>query len=139
MEHVHITIFLNVGAVGGALGVYAIAIVNTVKIFYKKNLTFFVSLLIDGNQGSFFIICAHCCLQGSLNSVMLVVYNISQCFRYADIGVCMGRVLQEICGTCCYVVVYKPCLGWSFQARTLTSYDQMKIWIIYIYMCVWVF
>ncbi|OVA19847.1 Oligopeptide transporter [Macleaya cordata] len=41
-EHVLITIFAN----SGAGNVYAIHIVSAVKIFYKKNLTFFVSLII---------------------------------------------------------------------------------------------
>lgn len=41
-EHVLITIFANTGA--GA--VYAIHVVTGVKIFYKKQLTFFVSLLV---------------------------------------------------------------------------------------------
>ncbi|KAJ7542017.1 hypothetical protein O6H91_10G085700 [Diphasiastrum complanatum] len=41
-EHVLITIFANAGA-GGA---YAIGIVNIVKAFYKKRITFFVGLLI---------------------------------------------------------------------------------------------
>ncbi|XP_074268234.1 oligopeptide transporter 7-like isoform X4 [Silene latifolia] len=41
-EHVLITIFANAGA--GT--VYAIHVVTVVKIFYKKNMTFFVSLLV---------------------------------------------------------------------------------------------
>lgn len=41
-EHVLITIFAN----SGAGNVYAIHIVSAVKIFYKQNLTFFVSLLV---------------------------------------------------------------------------------------------
>ncbi|MCL7033021.1 hypothetical protein MKW94_007046, partial [Papaver nudicaule] len=41
-EHVLITIFAN----SGAGNVYAVHIVTAVKIFYKKNLTFFVSLII---------------------------------------------------------------------------------------------
>ncbi|XP_060961180.1 oligopeptide transporter 7-like [Cannabis sativa] len=41
-EHVLITIFAN----SGAGNVYAIHIVSAVKIFYKKNLTFFVALLV---------------------------------------------------------------------------------------------
>lgn len=41
-EHVLITIFSN----AGAGNVYAIHIVSAIKIFYKKNLTFFVSLIV---------------------------------------------------------------------------------------------
>jgi hypothetical protein len=41
-EHVLITIFAN----SGAGNVYAIHVVSAVKIFYKKNLTFVVSLLV---------------------------------------------------------------------------------------------
>lgn len=41
-EHVLITIFAN----SGAGNVYAIHIVSTVKLFYKKNLSFFVALLV---------------------------------------------------------------------------------------------
>ncbi|RWR89396.1 Oligopeptide transporter [Cinnamomum micranthum f. kanehirae] len=41
-EHVLITIFAN----SGAGSVLAVHIVNTVKIFYRKNMTFFVSLLV---------------------------------------------------------------------------------------------
>ncbi|XP_026456249.1 oligopeptide transporter 7-like isoform X1 [Papaver somniferum] len=41
-EHVLITIFAN----SGAGNVYAVHIITAVKIFYKKNLTFFVSLII---------------------------------------------------------------------------------------------
>lgn len=41
-EHVLITIFAN----SGAGSVYAIHIVTVVKVFYKKHITFFVSLLV---------------------------------------------------------------------------------------------
>ncbi|CAN0908905.1 Oligopeptide transporter 7 [Linum grandiflorum] len=41
-EHVLITIFAN----SGAGSVYAIHVVTVVKVFYKKNLTFFVSLIV---------------------------------------------------------------------------------------------
>lgn len=52
-EHVLITIFANAGA--GT--VYAIHVVTAVKIFYKKNITFFVSLLVVlTTQVSFFLI-----------------------------------------------------------------------------------
>ncbi|THF94079.1 hypothetical protein TEA_018413 [Camellia sinensis var. sinensis] len=41
-EHVLITIFAN----SGAGNVYAIHVVSAVKVFYRKNLTFFVSLIV---------------------------------------------------------------------------------------------
>ncbi|KAG5539423.1 hypothetical protein RHGRI_019830 [Rhododendron griersonianum] len=41
-EHVLITIFAN----SGAGSVYAIHVVTVVKVFYKKNITFFVSLIV---------------------------------------------------------------------------------------------
>lgn len=41
-EHVLITIFAN----SGAGTVYAIHVVTVVKVFYKKHITFFVSLLV---------------------------------------------------------------------------------------------
>nr|DAD36185.1 TPA_asm: hypothetical protein HUJ06_006825 [Nelumbo nucifera] len=41
-EHVLITIFAN----SGAGTVYAIHIVSAIKVFYKKNITFFVSLIV---------------------------------------------------------------------------------------------
>lgn len=41
-EHVLITIFAN----SGAGSVYAIHVVTVVKVFYKQNITFFVSLIV---------------------------------------------------------------------------------------------
>lgn len=41
-EHVLITIFAN----SGAGTVYAIHVVTAVKVFYQKNITFFVSLIV---------------------------------------------------------------------------------------------
>ena len=52
-EHVLITIFAN----SGAGSVYAIHVVTVVKVFYKKHITFFVSLIvIITTQVSYFFI-----------------------------------------------------------------------------------
>lgn len=45
-EHVLISIFANAGAAFGSGSAYAVGIVNIVKAFYKRNISFFTSLLL---------------------------------------------------------------------------------------------
>jgi OPT family oligopeptide transporter len=45
-EHVLISVFANAGAAFGGGNAYAIGIVTIIKAFYKRNISFFTSLLI---------------------------------------------------------------------------------------------
>ena len=62
-EHVLITIFAN----AGAGSVYAIHIVTVVKIYFKKHLTFFVSLLV--------VLTTQVCILCYSHSILLNFFN----------------------------------------------------------------
>ena len=45
-EHVLICVFANAGAAFGNGGAYAVGIVNIIKAFYRRNISFFTGLLL---------------------------------------------------------------------------------------------
>lgn len=119
-EHVLICVFANAGAAFGNGGAYAIGIVTIIKAFYKRNISFFTSLLliITTQVLRYFVLSYNYDYELTLHASGSDV-NRFPCVVHAGVGVRMGRADEEVCDRAgADVVAAEPGAGFSPEVST---------------------